>query len=255
MSGHNKWSTIKHKKGAADAKRGKIFSKIAKEIAVVVKAGGKDPGSNPTLRTLLEKAKSVNMPNENIDRAIKKGTGELAADVVEEITYEGYAAGGVGLVVNVSTSNKNRAAAEVRSIFKKNGSDFATVGAVSRNFERKGTILVPAADGLEEDKVMEVALNAGADDMTADEDGFTVTTAPKEFYAVCQALTDAGIAYDQENSEVGLVPLTTVNVTDVSVAKAVNKFIGALEENEDVQDVYSNMDVDDSIAEQLGEGE
>jgi YebC/PmpR family DNA-binding regulatory protein len=255
MSGHNKWSTIKHKKGAADAKRGKIFSKIAKEITIVVKSSGGDPATNPTLRTLLEKAKSVNMPNDNITRAIKKGTGELAPDVVEEFTYEGYAAGGVGLVINVSTSNKNRAAAEIRSIFKKNGSEFATQGAVSRNFERKGTILVPMADGLTEDGVMEIALNAGADDMEADENGFTITTAPKEFYTVCQALTDANIVFDQENSEVGLVPMMTAQVSDIAVAKSVNKFIEALEENEDVQDVYNNMELDDSVAAQLEAGE
>ncbi|MDD4623002.1 MAG: YebC/PmpR family DNA-binding transcriptional regulator, partial [Kiritimatiellae bacterium] len=130
MSGHSKWATIKHKKGAADAKRGKVFSKIAKEITVVVKSGGSDPANNPTLRTLIAKAKSVNMPNDNIDRAVKKGTGELAADILEEITYEGYAQGGVGLVVKVLTDNKNRAAAEVRNIFKKNNSDFAGLGAV-----------------------------------------------------------------------------------------------------------------------------
>ncbi|MBQ7188224.1 MAG: YebC/PmpR family DNA-binding transcriptional regulator [Kiritimatiellae bacterium] len=253
MSGHNKWSTIKHKKGAADAKRGKIFSKIAKEITIVVKASGGNPDNNPTLRTLLEKAKSVNMPNDNITRAIKKGTGELAPDVLEEITYEGYAQGGVGLVINVSTSNKNRAAAEIRSIFKKNGSEFATPGSVSRNFERKGTILVPKADGVTEDKLMEVALDAGAEDIVDDGDGFTVSTPPKEFYAICQALTDAGINYDQENSEVGLVPMMYSQVTDPAVAKAVNRFVNALEENEDVQDVYHNMEIDDSIADQVEE--
>lgn len=251
MSGHSKWATIKHKKGAADAKRGKIFSKIAKEITIVVKQGGGDPGNNPTLRTLISKAKSVNMPNDNIDRAIKKGTGELAADILEEITYEGYAQGGVGLVVKVLTDNKNRAAAEVRSIFKKNGSDFATQGSVIRNFERKGTIMVPAADGVTEDGLMEVALNAGADDLVAEEGGFTITTEPAAFGDVCAALAAANIAYDEENSEVGLVPLATAPVSDLNVAKAVNRFVAALEDNEDVQDVYQNMDIDDSIADQL----
>ncbi len=253
MSGHSKWATIKHKKGAADAKRGKIFSKIAKEITVVVKSGGSDPANNPTLRTLIAKAKSVNMPNDNIDRAIKKGTGELAADVLEEITYEGYAQGGVGLVVKVLTDNKNRAAAEVRNIFKKNNSDFADLGSVSRGFERKGTIMIPAAEGLTEDKVMEVVLNAGADDMEAEEDGFTITCQPAAFSDVCAALETAGINFDQENSQVGLVPMTPVPVQEVSVAKAVYKFVAALEEHDDVQDVYTNMDVDDAIVEQLEE--
>ena len=253
MSGHSKWATIKHKKGAADAKRGKIFSKIAKEMTIVAKAGGGDPANNPTLRTLIAKAKSVNMPNDNIDRAIKKGTGELAADVLEEITYEGYAQGGVGLVVKVLTDNKNRAAAEVRNVFKKNGSDFAGLGAVSRGFERKGTIMIPEADGVTEDKVMEVALGAGADDMVTEEGGFTVTCQPNAFAEVCAAIEAAGIKFDQENSQVGLVALTLVPVNDLAVAKAVNKFIAALEEHDDVQDVYSNMDIDDSIASQLDE--
>ena len=251
MSGHSKWATIKHKKGAADAKRCKIFSKIAKEITIVVKQGGGDPGNNPTLRTLIAKAKSVNMPNDNIDRAIKKGTGELAADILEEITYEGYGQGGVGLVVKVVTDNKNRAAAEVRNIFKKNNSDFATLGSVSRNFERKGTILVPAADGVTEDSLMEIVLNAGADDLESEEGMFTVTCAPNAYAEVCTALEAANIAIDQENSQVGLVPLTTVPVSDVAVAKSINRFVSMLEDHEDVQDVYHNMDVDDSIADQL----
>lgn len=253
MSGHSKWATIKHKKGAADAKRGKIFSKIAKEMTIVAKAGGGDPGNNPTLRTLIAKAKAVNMPNDNIDRAIKKGTGELAADALEEITYEGYAQGGVGLVVKVLTDNKNRAAAEIRNIFKKNGSDFAGLGAVSRGFERKGTIMIAAADGVTEDKVMEVALGAGADDMVTEEGGFTVTCQPNAFAEVSAAIEAAGIKFDQENSQVGLVALTLVPVTDVAVAKAVNKFVAALEEHDDVQDVYTNMDIDDAVASQLEE--
>ncbi len=253
MSGHNKWSTIKHKKGAADAKRGKIFSRIAKEMTIVAKSGGGDPGSNPTLRTLISKAKACNMPNENIERAIKKGTGELAADVLEEITYEGYAQGGVGLVVKVLTDNKNRAAAEVRNIFKKNGSDLAGLGSVSRGFERKGTIMIPAAEGVTEDSLMEIALGAGADDLIVEEGGFTVTCQPAAFSEVCAALETAKIVIDQENSQVGLVALTTVPVTDIAVARAVTKFVNALEEHDDVQDVYNNMDIDDALAAQIEE--
>ena len=253
MSGHSKWATIKHKKGAADAKRGKIFSKIAKEMTIVAKSGGGDPGNNPTLRTLLAKAKSVNMPNDNIERAIKKGTGELAADALEEITYEGYAQGGVGLVVKVLTDNKNRAAAEVRNIFKKNNSDFSGLGSVSRGFERKGTIMIPAADALTEDALMEVVLNAGADDMVTEEGGFTVTCQPSAFSEVCAALEAASIAFDQENSQVGLIAMTLVAVNDLGVAKAVNKFVSMLEDHDDVQDVYTNMSLDDAIAEQIEE--
>ena len=154
MSGHSKWATIKHKKGAADAKRGKMFSKLAKEITIAAKTNG-DPGSNPTLRTLVQKAKGINMPSDNIDKAIKKGTGEIVAEALEEITYEGYAAGGIGLVVNVLTDNKNRAAAEVGHVFKRNNSEFAARGSVSRNFERRGQIIVEKT-AAEEDKLMEI---------------------------------------------------------------------------------------------------
>jgi YebC/PmpR family DNA-binding regulatory protein len=251
MSGHSKWQTIKHKKGAADAKRGKIFSRIAKEITVMVKQGGADPGTNPSLRTMIAKAKSVNMPNENIERAVKKGTGELAADVLEEITDEGYAGGGVGLVVKVLTDNKNRAAAEIRNIFKKNNSEFASLGSVARGFERKGTIMIPLSDGITEDRVMEVALGAGAEDMEADEGGYTITTEPNMFNEVCAALEEAGIAYDNENSQVGLVAMQTVPVSDLSVAQTCFKFINMLEEHDDVQDVYCNWELDDAIAAQL----
>ncbi len=248
MSGHSKWATIKHKKGAADAKRGKMFSRLAKEIMIVAKSGG-NPDQNAALRNLISKAKGINMPNDNIDRAIKKGTGELQAEVLEEITYEGYAAGGVGLVVKVLTDNKNRAAAEVRQVFKKNNSDFATQGAVSRNFERKGQILIAAKEGLTEDGLMEIVLEAGADDLSGDENGFEVFCAPSNYTAVCTALEKAGIV--PEESGVKLIPVATAPVTELAVAQAVNKFINALEDNEDVQDVYHNMDVSDEIEAQL----
>lgn len=253
MSGHSKWQTIKHKKGAADAKRGKIFSRIAKEITVVVKQGGGDPDNNPTLRTLMSKAKSVNMPNDNIERAIKKGTGELAADILEEITYEGYVGGGIGLVVKVLTDNKNRAAAEIRNIFKKNNSEFASLNSVARGFERKGTIMIPMTEDLTEDQVMEVALGAGAEDMETEEDGFTIETEPSMFNEVCAAIEEAGIKYDMENSQVGLVATQTVPVSDLNVAKSCFKFINMLEDHEDVQDVYCNWDLADDIADKIGE--
>ncbi|MBR6803047.1 MAG: YebC/PmpR family DNA-binding transcriptional regulator [Kiritimatiellae bacterium] len=250
MSGHSKWATIKHAKGAADAKRGKMFSRLAKEIMIVAKSGG-DPNTNPSLRNLIAKAKSINMPKDNIDRAIKKGTGELQAEVLEEITYEGYA-GTVGLVVQVLTDNKNRAAAEIRNIFKKNGSELGQSGSVTRNFERKGQILLPKGD-LNEDDVMMMALDAGADDVNADDEGFEILTAPSAFTSVCDALNQAGI--ETADAEVKLMPMATTPVTDVAQAKAINKFIAALEDNEDVQNVYTTADFSDEVEAALAEEE
>ena len=245
MSGHSKWKTIQHKKGAADAKRGKIFSKMAKELMVVAKAGGGSPDTNTALRTMIQRCKAVSMPNENIDRAIKKGTGELAADIMEEISYEGFAGGGVGVVVKVLTDNKNRAAAEIRHIFSKHGSSFAAQGAVSRGFRRRGQIFVDAAS-VEEEKLMDIVLSAGADDMQPDGEQFEILTDPGIFPAVMEALEKAGIKVSEE-SEVRLVPDTYAPVTDKTVAKAVMKFVDTLEDNDDVQNVYTNMDLDDTV--------
>lgn len=249
MSGHSKWATIKHKKGAADAKRGKIFSKIAKEIMILAKQGGGDPGSNAALRNMLAKAKAVNMPNDNIDRAIKKGTGDGEAVNFSEITYEGFAAGGVGLIVKVLTDNKNRAAAEIGNIFKKNKSEFAKVGAVSRNFERKGQIVVDA-EGQDEDAIMELALEAGADDVQNTGDTFEIYCTSDSFSAICDALSQKGIATISAEAST-LIPLTTTSVSDIADAKAVNKFVDALEDYDDVQNVYHNMELDDAVAAQL----
>lgn len=248
MSGHSKWATIKHKKGAADAKRGKVFSRISKELIVAAKTGGSNPDTNITLRSVIQKAKSVNMPSDNVERAIKKGAGELEGATFEEIVYEGYASGGVGLVVKVLTDNKNRAAAEVRHVFTKHGSSFAGQGSVSRGFERRGQIFV-AAEAVEEDKLMEIVLEAGADDMTSDGGSYEVLTQPASFSAVMDALEKAGIP--TEDSGISLVPLTLVPISDDSKAKSVMKFISDLEDNDDVQDVYSNMDVSDEIAASL----
>ena len=244
MSGHSKWKTIQHKKGAADAKRGKIFSKMAKELMVVAKAGGGSPDTNTALRNLIVRCKAVSMPNDNIDRAIKKGTGELAADIMEEITYEGYADGGVGVVVKVLTDNKNRAAAEIRHIFSKMASGFASQGAVSRGFKRRGQIFVDA-NVVEEDKLMDIVLNAGAEDMSRDGEQFEVLTDPSAFTPVMEALEKAGIKTN--DAEVRLVAETYVPVTDKTVAKSVMKFVETLEDNDDVQNVYTNMDLDDSV--------
>jgi YebC/PmpR family DNA-binding regulatory protein len=252
MSGHSKWAKIKHAKGAADAKKGQAFSKLAKELMVVAKQGGGDPMMNASLRNVIQKAKSINMPNDNIDRAIKKGTGEIGGAVYEDVSYEGYAAGGVGLIVKALTDNKNRAAAEIRNIFKKNNSDFAALGAVSRGFERKGQIVVDG-EKQNEDSVMEIVLNAGADDMVNDDGTFVISASAQSFADVCDALQKAGI--QPVSAEVGLFPLTTVLVKDVTAARSVNKFVAALEEHDDVQNVYVNMEVDESIADKVDEEE
>lgn len=249
MSGHSKWATIKHKKGAADAKRGKMFSKLAKEITIASKSGG-DPANNPTLRTLIQKAKSINMPSDNIDKAIKKGTGELASEALEEITYEGYASGGIGLVVNVLTSNKNRAAAEVGHIFKRNGTEFASRGSVSRNFERRGQIIVERATS-DEDTLMGIVLDAGADDMVTDVEGYEILTQPSAYQAVATALENAGLA--TVSSEVVYLPTVTKEVSDLNKVKSLLKFIEALEESEDVQDVYHDADISDDLMAQADE--
>ena len=250
MSGHSKWKTIQHKKGAADAKRGKLFSRMSKEIMVCARAGGGDPDANASLKTLVTKAKAANMPNDNIDRAIKKGTGELASDALEEMIYEGYAAGGVALIVKALTDNKNRAAASLRHIFSKNGSSFAQQGAVSRSFHRRGQILVEASVTTE-DALMDVVLEAGAEDLVNAGDYFEVTTDPAAFDAVMEALTSAEIPVME--GEVTLISDVPVPVTELSQAKAVMKFVEQLEENEDVQDVYHNADFDDSVLAAMAE--
>jgi YebC/PmpR family DNA-binding regulatory protein len=250
MSGHSKWATIKHKKGAADAKRGKVFSKIAKELMVVARQGGSDPGMNPTLRTLIQKAKSVNMPADNVDRAIKKGAGELEGAVFEEVVYEGYAGGGVGLIVQGLTDNKNRAAAEIRHTFTKHGSSFAQQGSVSRGFQRRGQIFIDS-EGVDEDELMGVVLEAGAEDMKRDGEQFEVVTDPNTFADVTEALEAAGIA--TLSADVSLVSDTLVPVTDKATAASIIRFIDALEDNDDVQNVYTNMDVDDAIMQELND--
>ncbi len=246
MSGHSHWATIKRAKGAADAKKGKIFSKLGKEITIVVKAKGGDPNTNPTLRTLIAKAKAAQMPNDNIDRAIKKGTGELESAALVDAQYEGIK-GSVAIVVTVLTDNKNRAAAEVGNVFKKNGIELAKPGSASRLFDKLGQIMIPAADGLDEDKVMEVALEAGAEDVVSEDGGFTVKCQPADFVTVSEAIKSAGIAIDEENSSVGLVPNMMAQVNDLAVAKAINKFVDMLEDLEDTQDVYTNMETSDEV--------
>ncbi|MBU4199286.1 MAG: YebC/PmpR family DNA-binding transcriptional regulator [Verrucomicrobia bacterium] len=244
MSGHSKWKTIAHKKGAADAKRGQIFSKLSKELTIAARAGGGNPDMNPSLRMLMIKAKSSNMPTDNVERAVKKGTGELDGGRLEEIIYEGYAGGGVALVVKVLTDNKNRAASDVRHIFTKFGSNLAGQGAVMRNFKRKGQIMVDAA-ACDEDKLMSIVLDAGGEDMQQDDGMFEIITDPANYEAVSAALEKAGIK--TASSEITLIPDSYMSVTDKTVAANIMKFIEALEDNDDVQNVYSNLDVDESI--------
>ncbi len=248
MSGHSKWKTIAHKKGAADAKRGKIFSKMSKEISIAARAGGGNPDMNPALRTLMLKAKSYNMPSDNVERAIKKGTGELEGGRLEEVVYEGYTGGGVALVIKVLTDNKNRAASEVRHIFTKFGSNFASQGSVVRNFQRKGQILVEAS-AVEEDKLMSIVLDAGAEDMQQDGDVFEIITEPANYEAVAAALEKAAIK--TVSSEITLIPDSYVTVTDKALAANIMKFIETLEDNEDVQNVYSSLDVNEAVLEEL----
>lgn len=244
MSGHSKWKTIQHKKGAADAKRGKIFSKLSKELMVVAKAGGSDPVMNASLRTVIQKAKAVNMPADNIDRAIKKGAGEIEGVTYEEVTYECYAPGGVQIVILMLTDNRNRATSEIRYILTRHGTSFASQGACSRGFERKGEIAVDSAI-IDEDKLMGVVLDAGADDMVHEDTQFTITTPPSAFADVTVALEKAKIA--TLSAEVTLKPLVPMPITDVSIASSILRLINDLEDNDDVQNVYTNMDMSDDV--------
>jgi YebC/PmpR family DNA-binding regulatory protein len=248
MSGHSKWKTIQHKKGAADAKRGKIFSKLSKELMVVARQGGSDPGMNPNLRTLIQKAKSSNMPADNIERAVKKGAGELEGSTYDEITYEGFAAGGVGLVVQVLTDNRNRATAEVRHVFTQHNSSFAQQNSVTRGFERKGQILVDATI-VDEDALMDVVIEAGGDDLKRDGDQFEILTDPTAFADVSEALEKAEIP--ALSAEVTLLAMSYLPIAERNVASSVLRFINDLEDNEDVQSVYHNMEMSEEVMEAL----
>ncbi len=248
MSGHSKWSTIKHKKAATDAKRGKVFSKIAKEMMVVARQGGGDPGANITLRTLIQKARAVNMPADNIERAIKKGTGELEGEQMEEIMYEGYAPGGVALIVQALTDNRNRTAAEVRHVFTKHNGSLAGQGSVARSFNRKGVIEVNSASA-KEDELLEVALACGAEDMTNEGDYFEIVTGPAEYPDVLAQFEERGVPV--ESSELTLLPETYIPVTDAAQATALISFVQTLEDLEDVQNVYANFDIPDEIMESV----
>jgi YebC/PmpR family DNA-binding regulatory protein len=244
MSGHSKWATIKHKKGAADKARGKLFAKLARQIEVSAKSGG-DVDANPTLRTAVQKAKAARMTNEAIDRAIKRGTGDDTGGTYESIMYEGYAPGGVALMIDVLTDNRNRTGAEIRNIFSKLGGSMAEPGAVGWQFQRRGVIIT--ADGVDEDDVVLAALEAGADDVVAEGTAFRVMTPPSIVYDVKQSLDDAGIEVLSADSP--MVAENLVPVTDTGDAKAILRILDALEDNDDVQDVFSNFDMSDELME------
>lgn len=248
MSGHSKWANIKHKKAAADARKGKIFSKLAREITISVRQNGADPAANLTLRALLQKARAANMPSDNIDRAIKKGTGELQGERYEEVMFEGFAPGGVALVVQALTDNRNRTVAEVRHVFTKYGGSLAGQGQVLRSFPRKGYIVV-SRDAVAEDKLLELALEAGAEDMKTEGGRYEIITDPAQFSSVLEALNKAGIP--QESAELTLLPENWVPVNDRDKAAALVKFLEELEDLDDVQNVYSNADIEESIAASL----
>ena len=246
MSGHSKWSKIKRSKGVLDSKRGKIFAKFSKEIAVACKHGGGDPGFNPRLRTILLKARAANMPADNLDRAIKKGTGELAGVNYEEMIYEGYAPGGVAVLVEALTDNKNRTAGDLRAIFTKYGGNLAGAGAVKHLFRRHGQFLIPR-EQMSEDALLALALEAGADDVLTHAENYEVLTEPNQFEAVSKVLEANKLK--PQAAEIAYLPATLVPVSEVKVAEAVLNLLDALEDNDDVQNVYSSEDIPDAIIE------
>jgi len=239
MAGHSRWAKVKHFKGGIDAKRGKIFAKLGKEIAIAAKIGGGDPGMNPRLRMVLLKARGSNMPNDNIERAIKRGTGQGEPINYEDLTYEIYAPHGVAILLELSTDNRNRTAAEIRSILAKNGGSMATSGAVTRLFHRKGQLIV-SREGVNEDTLMEAALEAGAEDFQSEPEGFEVLTDPAHFEAVHRAVEGKGIKC--ESAAVTYLPTLTVPLSDPAEVRAVNQLLELLEDHEDVKEISSNAE-------------
>ena len=248
MSGHSKWASIKHKKAATDSKRGKIFTKLIKELTVAAREGGGSPEANPRLRLAIQKCKEANMPKDNIDKAIKKGTGELPGVIYEELAYEGYGQAGVGIVIEVLTDNKNRSAADVRSVFTKKGGNLAGAGSVSWQFEKKGLIVVEKKQ-IEEDNLMNIVLDNGAQDMLTQDDSYEITTLVGDFENVKKAVIDNGIT--PESAEITMIPTNTVKISDKGVAQSIMNLMGSLEDLDDVQNVYANFDIPDEILNEL----
>ncbi len=240
MSGHSKWSNIKRKKEASDAAKGAIFTKIAKEIQVAVKAGGPDPDGNSRLKDVVAKAKAANMPNDNIARAIKKAAGAGEGDDYEEITYEGYGPGGVAVIVKTLTNNRNRTAGDVRHLFDKHGGNMGVSGSVSFLLEDKGVIVISKEEYEDEDQVMSDALDAGAEDFVAEDECYEITTAPEDYYAVRDALEDKGYVF--LDSSLGPVPVTYAQITDPAMLEQFEKMLDKMDENDDIQEVFHNLD-------------
>lgn len=248
MSGHSKWSTIKRKKGAIDAKRGKIFTKLIKEITVAARMGGGDPDANPRLRTAVLAAKSENMPKDNIERAIKKGTGDLEGVNYEEILYEGYGPGGVAVLVETMTDNKNRTVADVRHYFSKSGGNLGESGCVAWMFDKKGVIVV-GKDAISEDELMELALEAGAEDVIEEDATFQVITAPEDFNQVVENIEKAELQHLE--ASISMVPKNTVDVSEEKTARSLMKLLENLDDHDDVQKVHANFDISDELMEEL----
>ncbi len=247
MSGHSKWATIKHKKGALDAKRGKIFTRLIKEITMAAKSGGGDPEGNPRLRTAIAAAKAENMPADNIKRAIQRGTGELPGATYEEITFEGYGPGGVALIAEVTTDNRNRTVSEIRHAFGKNGGNLGEAGSVSWMFSKKGQVVVPKT-AAKEDDLMNIVLENGGDDLNDDGDNWEIITAPAAFEQVLEAVKKSNI--EVVHSEVGMVPQNYIKLEGASANQMI-RLLEALEDHDDVQHVYSNFDVDQKQLEEV----
>ncbi len=248
MAGHNKWSKVKRLKGALDAKRGRLFSRLSKEIAVAARLGGGNPAFNPRLRASIQVARTQSMPNDNIERAIKKGMGEIETGTIEEIVYEGYAPGGVAVMVETATDNRNRTAADMRCLFTKYHGNLGGPGSVSFLFHRVGQITIPLT-AVEEDRLLELALEAGAEELTRDEDHHVVSTAPDQLYAVAEALRVAGL--EAENQKLTFIPQTTTRVDDEKTSAQILRLCDALEDNDDVLDVHANFEIPEEILAQL----
>ena len=247
MSGHSKWSSIKHKKGAADIKRGKLFSKLSRAIIVAAREGGPDPAANLALQNAVEKARSYSMPKDNIERAIARGAGETSdGSNFETVVYEGYGPEGVAVLVEALTDNRNRTASDVRFLFTKHGGNLGATGAVAWQFERRGVVLV-SADGVDEDELLLTAAEAGADDVERDGSTYQVSSAPEQLGVVREAIAAAG--YIVESAELSMVPKTTVEISDEAVAKKVVRLVEGLEDNDDVQDVFANFDIPEQVLE------
>jgi YebC/PmpR family DNA-binding regulatory protein len=245
MSGHSKWHSIKHKKGAADKARGKLFAVLIRQIEVAARQGGGDPEANATLRTMIGKARDNSVPTDTIQRAIKRGTGEEEGVHYEQVTYEGYAPGGVAVIVQALTDNRNRTSAEIKNLFSRNGGSFAEPGAVSWQFERKGVVNV--AKSVDDDELLLAAADAGADDVQDGGDSWEVTTAPTDLHAVRTALEAAG--YEVTSADLTMIPTTTVELSDQGQARAVLRLVDGLEDHDDVEAVYANFDIPDSVLE------